>query len=405
MRRSYNQKQIKNNQLAMIPMRKVEFAVVGGGMVGAATALGLAQQGRNVALIEPHPPQAFDLEQPMDLRISAISMASVGLLQQLGAWKAITQMRLCAYKGLETWEHLACKTSFSAAELGLEQLGYMVENRVVQLGLWQQFSSYPNLTLSCPDTIESIEFSETNVIRLSSGEEIVADWIIGADGANSKVRALANIGVTAWDYRHHCMLINVTTEHAQSDVTWQQFFPSGPRSYLPLLGNQASLVWYDSPQRIRQLSAMNAAQLKNEIEAFFPKQLGTVEVLDHGSFPLVRRHAQRYVSRRCVLVGDAAHTINPLAGQGVNLGFKDVRELLKQTDTEWSNSSLSQKAFVRYERIRSADNLVMQSGMDLFYKAFSNDITPLKVVRNLALKTAHHAGPLKKLALRYALGL
>lgn len=393
---------MKNKQLAKMTMKKVEFAVVGGGMVGAATALGLAQQGREVALIEQHAPLPFSSEQAFDLRISAISMASVELLQRLGAWTAIEQMRCCPYKGLETWEVPECKTSFFSKELDLEQLGFMVENRVLQLGLWQLFSQYPNLSMHCPDSIESIEFAQHNTLTLTSGQTMVADWVIGADGANSKVRTLANIGVTAWDYRHHCMLINVTTEKSQSDITWQQFCPSGPRSYLPLSENQASLVWYDSPQRIRQLSAMNFAQLKSEIEAYFPAQLGPIDVVNHGHFPLVRRHAQSYVSQRCILLGDAAHTINPLAGQGVNLGFKDVRELLAQLE---DISSVDEKRLARYQRIRKMDNLLMQSGMDVFYKTFSNTLPPLKLIRNLALKTADHSGPLKKLALRYALGL
>jgi 2-octaprenyl-3-methyl-6-methoxy-1,4-benzoquinol hydroxylase len=384
-------------------MKKYQFSVVGGGMVGAAIALGLAKQGRNVALIEQCQPIAFDASQPMDLRISAISMASVQLLDELGAWNAIAAMRTCAYKGLETWEHPSCITSFDAQELNLPQLGYMVENRLIQLGLWQQFEQYPNLELFTPESISDIEFGDGgHLINLDSGKQLVTDWLVGADGANSRIRQWAKIGITAWDYRQDCMLINVETELAQNDVTWQQFFPSGPRSYLPLQGNQASLVWYDSPQRIRQLSRMSAEQLGAEIEAHFPERLGKIKVLDHGCFPLVRRHAQQYVKQRCILAGDSAHTINPLAGQGVNLGFKDVKELLKQTE---KLTELNDAVFERYQRVRTVDNLVMQSGMDLFYKAFSNDILPLKLARNVGLKLAQNAGPLKQQALKYALGL
>lgn len=384
-------------------MKKYQFSVVGGGMVGAAIALGLAKQGRNVALIEQCQPIAFDASQPMDLRISAISMASVQLLDELGAWNAISAMRTCAYKGLETWEHPSCITSFNAQELELPQLGYMVENRLIQLGLWQQFEQYPNLELFTPESISDIEFGDGgHLINLDSGKQLVTDWLVGADGANSRIREWAKIGITAWDYRQHCMLINVETEQVQNEVTWQQFFPSGPRSYLPLEGHHASLVWYDSPQRIRQLSLMSAEQLGAEIEAHFPERLGKIKVLDHGCFPLVRRHAQQYVKQRCILAGDSAHTINPLAGQGVNLGFKDVKELLKQTE---QMSELNDAVFERYQRVRTVDNLVMQSGMDLFYKAFSNDILPLKLARNVGLKLAQNAGPLKQQALKYALGL
>lgn len=383
-------------------MNDFDVVVIGGGMVGAATAIGFAKQGRRVAVVEGVMPQEFEPSQAMDVRISAISQTSVDLLESLGAWESIEQMRVCPYRRLETWEHPECRTRFSAESLGLEQLGYMVENRVIQLGLWGSMQTYPNITLFCPDKLVSITFGERNSVELQSGAELVCDWVIGADGANSRVRELAKIGITAWDYRQHCMLINVETEKSQQDITWQQFFPSGPRSFLPLGGNQASLVWYDAPNRIKQLSSMAPEQLRLQILSHFPEELGDIKVLKQGSFPLTRRHAQTYVSHNCVLIGDSAHTINPLAGQGVNLGFKDVSTLLECTD---SMEELLLKAFRQYERKRRPDNLLMQTGMDFFYKTFSNDITPLKFVRNAALKLAEQAGPVKEQVLRYALGL
>lgn len=383
-------------------MNDFDVVVIGGGMVGAAAAIGFAKQGRRVAVVEGVIPQAFEPSQAMDVRVSAISQTSVDLLATLGAWESIEQMRVCPYRRLETWEHPECRTRFSAESLGLEQLGYMVENRVIQLGLWDSMSSYPNITLFCPDKLAEIQFGARNTIALQSGVELTCDWVIGADGANSRVRESAKIGVTAWDYRQHCMLINVETQKPQQDITWQQFFPSGPRSFLPLGGNQASLVWYDAPKRIKQLSMMTPEQLRLEILSHFPQELGDITVLQQGSFPLTRRHAQTYVSHNCILVGDSAHTINPLAGQGVNLGFKDVAVLLECTA---SVEQLTLAAFCRYERKRRPDNLLMQTGMDFFYKTFSNDITPLKFVRNAALKLAEQAGPAKEQVLRYALGL
>ena len=384
-------------------MNKFDVVVVGGGMVGAAAALGFAKQGRRVALVEGYAPQPFSPEQPMDVRISAISQTSVDLLQSLGAWSAIAEMRLCPYRRLETWEHPECRTRFSSDSLGLAQLGFMVENRILQLGLWGQFALYPNLTLFCPDQLSHIDFStELKTITLQSGEVLHSQWIIGADGAQSQVRKMAQIGITAWDYRQHCMLINVVTEKPQQDMTWQQFFPSGPRSFLPLTGHQASLVWYDSPQRIKQLANLSLSQLREEILNHFPQELGDIEVLQHGHFPLTRRHAQCYVKQGCILVGDAAHTINPLAGQGVNLGFKDVSVLLAVTKDV---SVFADTHFSQYQRQRRPDNLLMQTGMDVFYKTFSNDKLPLKVMRNALLKGADYTGPIKQQVLRYALGL
>ncbi|MGL6261019.1 2-octaprenyl-3-methyl-6-methoxy-1,4-benzoquinol hydroxylase [Vibrio sp. WXL210] len=383
-------------------MNKYDIAIVGGGMVGAALAVGFAKQGRRTALIEEHRPSAFSCEQAMDIRVSAISQASVDLLDSLGAWQSIQAMRVCPYRRLETWEHPQCRTKFSAAELGLEQLGYIVENRVIQLGLWQQFDHWEFLDLLCPDSLARLEFGEQdNTLHLSSGEQIRASWVIGADGAHSRVREQAKIGLTAWDYRHHCMLIHVETEHAQQDITWQQFTPLGPRSFLPLPGQQGSLVWYDSPKRIRQLMAMSAEQLEQQIHLAFPAELGKVKVVQKGAFPLTRRHAQQYVANRCILVGDAAHTINPLAGQGVNLGFKDAACLLEITD----QAELSEATLKQYMLRRYPDNLLMQTGMDVFYKGFSNSITPLQLARNAALKLAQHSGPIKRQVLKYALGL
>ncbi len=382
-------------------MNTFDIVVIGGGMVGAAAALGFAQQGRQVLLLEGHAPQPFNPEQPMDVRVSAISQTSVALLEQLGAWPAIEAMRVCPYRRLETWEAPECRTRFHSDSLGLEQLGYFVENRLLQLGIWQGFEQVDNLTLMCPDTLESIEFGELNRVTLSSGYQCQALWVIGADGANSKVRDLANIGVTAWDYRQHCMLISVQTQLPQQDITWQQFTPKGPRSFLPLCGHQGSLVWYDSPSRIKQLSAMSGEQLRQEILAEFPSELGDIKVQKFGSFPLTRRHAQAYFQHRCVLVGDSAHTINPLAGQGVNLGFKDVMKLLEVT----KKHQLSERALRAYQASRRVDNLVMQTGMDVFYKGFSNSLPPLKFARNALLKMAEHSGPVKEQVLRYALGL
>ncbi|WP_322414049.1 2-octaprenyl-3-methyl-6-methoxy-1,4-benzoquinol hydroxylase [Vibrio sp. 16] len=391
-------------------MSKFDVAVIGGGMVGAAIAIGFAKQGRQVAVVEGAAPKSFSPEQPLDIRVSAISEHSVSILEQLGAWDAIKQMRVCPYRRLETWEHPECRTRFHADSLEMDQLGFIIENRLIQLGLWQQLEQYQNITLYCPDRLDDIEFGDTNRIKLASGTELSADLTVGADGANSKVRQLAGIGVTAWDYRQHCMLINVETQLPQQDITWQQFTPSGPRSFLPLasLKNergetpQGSLVWYDSPGRIKRLAAMSLDKLRDEVLAHFPQELGDIKVLQSGSFPLTRRHAQCYSANRCVLVGDSAHTINPLAGQGVNLGFKDVEVLLEVTQ---GKEALSDELLRLYERKRRPDNLLMQSGMDFFYKSFSNDITPLKLVRNAALKIAENAGPLKAQVLRYALGL
>lgn len=386
-------------------MKQFDIIVVGGGMVGAAVALGLARQGKRIAMVERRAPEAFSSDQPMDLRVSAISPASVSLLQSLKVWNDVLAMRVCPYRRLETWEHPECRIRFSADSMDLQQLGFIVENRILQLALWHACEAQENLDIFCPGNIVAMRpENHGHSVELDDGSILYGHWLVGADGANSRVREYANIGVTAWDYRQHCMLVNVKTELPQQDITWQWFTPEGPRSFLPLPGHQGSLVWYDSPARIKALCAMSPTALRDEILTHFPRELGDIEVLQQGAFPLTRRHAQRYYNQQIVLLGDAAHTINPLAGQGVNLGFKDVDALLDvvaDAGGEWANNGV----LAAYERKRKPDNLIMQTGMDVFYGGFSNDIAPLKLLRNVGLKLAENSGLVKRQVLKYAMGL
>ncbi|UJR53661.1 3-demethoxyubiquinol 3-hydroxylase [Dickeya zeae] len=385
-----------------------DAVIVGGGMVGAAAALGLAQRGFQVAVLEQEAPPPFFVGSTPDVRVSAIGQASVRLLERLGVWQNVEQMRSAPYRRLETWEWDNAHVVFDAADLGLPELGFMVENRVLQLALWQELEKISGVTLLCPWQLQRLH-REDDQWRLTSeqGESLSASLVIGADGANSRIRQWAGIGITGWQYRQSCMLISAEMAGPQQDATWQRFTPSGPRAFLPLFDGWCSLVWYDSPQRIRQLQAMSLPQLNKAIAETFPERLGAVNAVSAGAFPLVRRHAQQYVLPGLALIGDAAHTINPLAGQGVNLGYRDVSTLMdvviqaRDGGEEWYGGPVLQ----RYQRLRKPDNLLMQSGMDLFYGAFSNRLPPLELARNLALMAAQRAGKLKQQALRYALGL
>ncbi|PJG82582.1 FAD-dependent monooxygenase [Caviibacterium pharyngocola] len=389
-------------------VKQKDIIIVGGGMVGAACAAGLGKLGLQVHIIERAGLPQYQPDAPYDLRISAVSVASVNLLKRLGAWQYIEKMRVCPYRALETWEIEGFSTRFHSDELQLSELGYMIENNLIQLGLWQSFAGQDNITASLNVEITQTEkYGENWHIFLNNQETYCAPLVIAADGANSQLRQLAGIGLTGWQYRQNCMLIVVDTDLPQQDITWQQFYPSGPRAFLPLLGQQACLVWYDSPQKIRQLQSLSAEKLGEEIRQAFPPRLGDIRVQCAGSFELVRRHAQRYFNRGVILVGDAAHTINPLAGQGVNLGFKDVKTLLDilESAVQKGQDFTDENLFIRYQRMRKPDNLLMQSGMDLFYKSFKEPLLPLKIARNLAFFAADKATPLKKQALKYALGL
>jgi 2-octaprenyl-3-methyl-6-methoxy-1,4-benzoquinol hydroxylase len=387
--------------------QKWDVTVVGGGMVGAALASGLAAQGFKVAVLEQQEPAEFDASSNPDVRISAIGAASVALLKQLDVWPLIQRMRCTPYRKLETWEWHTAQVSFDAQSLGLPELGYMVENSVLQRALWQRLQQQ-GVELISPARLQAMQPGNGGwQLTLENGDRLLTKLVVGADGANSQVRQLAGMGIRGWNYAQSCMLISVRCEQDAGDCTWQQFTPDGPRAFLPLFDRWASLVWYDSPARIRQLQAMNMAQLGQQIATHFPARLGKVTPVSAGSFPLVRRHATRYVLPGLALVGDAAHTINPLAGQGVNLGYRDVDALIdtlvasRDRAEDWA----SEGVLKRYQRKRQKDNLLMQSGMDLFYFAFSTPVAPLRIVRNLGLMVAERSGVLKRQALKYALGL
>ncbi|MBN7121469.1 2-octaprenyl-3-methyl-6-methoxy-1,4-benzoquinol hydroxylase [Erwinia billingiae] len=387
--------------------QKWDVTVVGGGMVGAALASGLAAQGFKVAVLEQQEPAEFDASSNPDVRISAIGAASVALLKQLDVWPLIQRMRCTPYRKLETWEWHTAQVSFDAQSLGLPELGYMVENSVLQRALWQRLQQQ-GVELISPARLQAMQPGNGGwQLTLENGDRLLTKLVVGADGANSQVRQLAGMGIRGWNYAQSCMLISVRCEQDAGDCTWQQFTPDGPRAFLPLFDRWASLVWYDSPAKIRQLQAMNMAQLGQQIANHFPARLGKVTPVSAGSFPLVRRHATRYVLPGLALVGDAAHTINPLAGQGVNLGYRDVDALIdtlvasRDRAEDWA----SEGVLKRYQRKRQKDNLLMQSGMDLFYFAFSTPVAPLRIVRNLGLMVAERSGVLKRQALKYALGL
>ena len=388
-------------------MKKFDCLIIGGGMVGAATALSLAQLGLNIAIVEKHSPKAFSSEQALDLRVSAISLASQHLLEQLFAWQQIRDWRFCPYQRLAVWEQDYAYTEFSAQEISQTHLGHIIENRLIQLSLWQQIEQENNITLFCPETLVGFEQTSEHVNVQLSEQSIQAKLLIAADGANSQVRKLASIGITGWDYQQAAMLINVKTQLPQQDITWQQFFPTGPVAMLPMPGNNASLVWYHQNDEINRLVNLSNQQLTNEIQQNFPKRLGEISVVDKASFPLTRRHANEYFKQRVVLIGDAAHTINPLAGQGVNLGFKDVkalRDVIAKAIADgqsWHTTAV----FAKYEKQRRADNLLMMSTMDLLYQGFSHPSKLVKGIRNLALFGTNKIPYLKNKALAYACGV
>ena len=376
--------------------------VVGGGMVGAACALKLAQQGKHVTVIER---QGVDLTTPMveqavDIRVSAINRASERLLSELGAFELLSTSRAAPYTELEAFEQSPGELVFSADQLSLSHLGHIIENNLIQTALWHQFAEHNIRVELCAEPIKSIENRDDGVTLNYGDKQFEADLLIGADGGRSQVRQLLGIGSTGWQYEQHCMGILIKLDAPQQARTWQEFKATGPVAFLPMQAPYANLIWYHRGDELQRLKSLDKAQLKAEILAQFPPLAGDFDIENVAVFPLTRSHAQRYHQGRCVLVGDAAHTINPLAGQGVNLGFKDVVSLAQQLDVEQP----TELALHKYWQQRKIANLAMMSTMDACYFGFSNDIKPLRMLRGSFLKLAHRGGLLKDWVLKYAIG-
>lgn len=386
-------------------VQQFDISIVGGGMVGAAIALALSQAGLQVALIERQPVSEFDSQSLADLRVSSINLASEAWLSQLGAWQSLEQMRLCPYQRLQAFEQPHSIVTFNAADIKRSHLGHIVENNLLQLALWQQFGA--NVRLFCPSSVTALQQSaDSATLTLDSGEQLSSKLVVAADGGNSQLRQLAGIGTNGWQYSQACLVALINTAYPQQDVTWQQFTPTGPKAFLPLCGQQGSVVWYEETAKVKQLAALTPAQLTQQLLKAFPAQLGEVEVVASSWFPLARMDANRYYAGRVVLAGDAAHTINPLAGQGVNLGFADARLLTELIiDARRHNSDIGSASLLQsYQRKRKPANLLMMSAMDGFYQVFGNDITPLRKLRQLALSVAARSTMLKTLVARYAVG-
>jgi 2-octaprenyl-3-methyl-6-methoxy-1,4-benzoquinol hydroxylase len=386
-----------------------DVVIVGGGMVGSAVACSLGNSALKVAVIENSPPQPFSADQPHDLRVSALSIASQKILEMVGAWEGISNRRVCPFKRMRVWE-TAGDTEFCSDNIDYPELGYIVENRVTQLALLERLQDFDNVELICPASINKINYSigKPTELELGDGRILSAKVLVAADGGQSRVRQAVGIGVTSWDYQQHALVIYIETAYGQQDITWQRFVPSGPQAFLPLTGHFGSIVWYHSPDEINRLKSLPLAELKDELVSAFPDCLGKVNnVLATASFPLKRQHAQNYVKPGVALVGDAAHMINPLAGQGVNIGLLDaaaLAEVLVEAHKQGLEIS-DMTVLKRYERLRRQENLKMMTVMDVFYRVFSNEILPVKFLRNLGLGLAERFKPAKNIVMRNAMGL
>ncbi|WP_428773051.1 FAD-dependent 2-octaprenylphenol hydroxylase [Vibrio sp.] len=391
-------------------MTSVDVAIVGGGMVGLALAAALKESDIRVAVIEGTEP-ACELAPLPDVRVSALSRASQTMLERLSAWPGIAQRRMASYQAMEVWEQDSFgKISFDAASLAEPDLGHIVENRVIQLALLDQVRQQANVKLYMPARCSNVAVGEREAwLTLDNGESLTAKLVVGADGANSWVRRQFNIPLTQWDYQHTAIVANVRTEVPHQRVARQIFTANGPLAFLPLAeADLNSIVWSTDTSRAKQLMALPAEEFNKMLAAEFDMRLGLCQLEgERFAVPLKMRYARDFAAERVALVGDAAHTIHPLAGQGVNLGLLDAASLAEQIQLLWQQGADigSRRNLRHYERWRKAEAAKMIAAMQGFKELFSGDNPAKKMARGIGMKLFAFLPGAKEELMKKALGL
>ena len=394
---------------------RADLLVVGAGMVGSALALALKDSGLNILLLDGSPlsVKPFTVQDPFEPRVSALSAASQRILQRLGAWDGIRSRRISPYSHMHVWDGSGTgHIHFSAASVHAEVLGHIVENRVVQDALLECLQGTDTQMLANARLEQMRRSGDDWLLTLADGRTLRAPLVIAADGANSAVRRLTGCETREWDYQHHAIVTSVRCAQAHLQTAWQRFTDHGPLAFLPLEreGQQdwCSIVWSTTPEQAEKLMALDDEAFCRELEFAFEGRLGDVLSADpRVRVPLRQRHAKRYVAEGLALIGDAAHTIHPLAGQGVNLGLLDAAVLadvlLHATDRGERLADV--RVLSRFERRRMPHNLALMAAMEGFERLFQSDSLTARWVRNTGLKWVNQMPEAKALFVRQALGL
>ncbi|WP_191636994.1 2-octaprenyl-3-methyl-6-methoxy-1,4-benzoquinol hydroxylase [Pseudomonas fluorescens] len=394
---------------------RADVLIVGAGMVGSALALALQDSGLEVLLLDGSPlsVKPFAAEAAFEPRVSALSAASQRILERLGVWDGIAQRRSSPYTDMHVWDGSGTgQIHFSASSVHADVLGHIVENRVVQDALLERLHDC-DLGMLANARLEQMRRSGDDwLLTLADGRTLRAPLVIAADGANSAVRRLTGVATREWDYLHHAIVTSVRCSQPHRKTAWQRFTDHGPLAFLPLErdGQQdwCSIVWSTTPGEAERLMALEETAFCAELERAFEGRLGEVINADPRlCVPLRQRHAKRYVAEGLALIGDAAHTIHPLAGQGVNLGFLDaavLAEVLLQAHQRGERLA-DVKVLSRYERRRMPHNLALMAAMEGFERLFQADPLPLRWLRNAGLKLVEQMPEAKALFVREALGL
>ncbi len=391
-------------------MQHYDVIIVGGGIVGSTLACILLQHGMKIAVIEAQTPIA-ETAKNIDLRVYALTRASEQIFRYIHAWQNMEKQRVSPFQQMHVWDAEGLgEIHFDSAEIMQPTLGYIVEQNVIQTGLAQCLDEFKNLTVYQPAQVQKFEVTDTSVtVTLNDQQTLTSQLLVGAEGANSPIRTLAGINYHLYDYAQQAVVATVTTEYSHQATAWQRFLPTGPLAFLPLSNEyQCSIVWSADTVVAQRLANLEKIEFQQALGEAFAFKLGDItDISVRNIFPLKRRHAFHYVKPRIAIIGDAAHTIHPLAGQGVNLGLLDAATL-GEVVVDTYNQQLDvghYKYLRRYERQRKGNNLVTMAAMDGFKYLFGQRPPSLTWLRNVGMALTNQLPPIKRHLIEQAMGL
>lgn len=394
-----------------------DIAIVGAGLVGASLACAIAQlpnaQSKRIALIEAGNNAQYFEDENFDPRVVALTQASQTLLTRIGVWEKIIATRACAYTDMHVWDgEGTAEIHFDCAEVRTDYLGHIVENSVIVAALHEKIAQHANITLIQPAKITQLNRDNKTHILLDNGNTLTTDLLIAADGAQSTVRELAEFETREWDYGHTAIIATVQTELPHKATAWQRFMRTGPLAFLPLPSlngkHFCSIVWSAEHELAQHLISLNQTDFCTQLGAAFEHKLGKIIFSsERYTIPLRQRHAKTYIQPQIALVGDAAHNIHPLAGQGVNLGLLDVIALANEIERALERKlPLNDYSILRrYQRQRLGGNLLMMSAMEAFKRLFGSESLMLIWLRNSGMHKLNSIAELKKIIVKTAMGL
>ena len=384
-----------------------DVAVVGAGAVGLAAACQLAQQYSRVAVIDQVPFSAWQSGDDYGLRVSALNLASIELLTNLGAWQNIRAMRACPYQAMHVWEqHSNTQITFNCRDTSHSMLGAIVENQVLLTALHEKVKQNSKIHILNHGLENLSAISDSAMLlELNNSERLSAKLVLGADGQRSKVRDCVGISQLSTHYQQLGLVCTVKTELDHQQTAWQCFTPFGPLALLPLDDNICSIVWSVRDEKCQELMALSDEQFNQQLTQGCEHQLGQLSVCSERKFfPLQGAQASQYIDHRVVLLGDAAHVVHPLAGLGLNLGLADVQQLsdlLQASDRPLG----SERVLRQYERARKSENTLMQKSLEMIDALFREERSLVKQARSMGVNMTNKFLPVKLMFMRHALGV